>query len=81
MRKSAAVLAGVLLSVAVHAPVYAQQAPAPKATPETEVRKQETKGGEGTEVRKKAKKKTASPPAPKATPETDLRKGDQKKQQ
>ncbi len=81
MGKSAAVLAAVLLSVVVLAPVYAQQAPAPKAGPETEIRKQETKGGEGTEVRKKAKKKTASPPAPKAGPETDVRKGEQRKQQ
>ena len=80
MRKFAAVLAAVVLSVAVLVPVYAQQAPAPKGSQETEVRKQEAKGSEGTEVRKKAKKKTASPPAPKASQETDVRKGEQKKQ-
>ncbi|HSD51500.1 MAG TPA: hypothetical protein VLG48_08830 [Candidatus Methylomirabilis sp.] len=82
MRKSAAVFVAVLLSLGVLGPVYAQQGPVPKASPETEGRKQETKGGEGAEVRKKAKKKkTASPPVPKASPETDVRKGEQKKQQ
>ncbi len=81
MRKSAAVLAAGLLSVAVLCPVYAQQAPAPKASQETEVRKPETKGGDGTEVRKKARKKPAPPPTSKAGPETDIREGEQKKQQ
>ena len=79
MRKSAAILAAVLLSVAVLSPVNAQQAPAPKTSQETEVRKPEAKGGEGTEVRKKTKKKTA-PPAPKTSQETDVRKGEQKLQ-
>jgi hypothetical protein len=77
MKMSAAVLAAVLLLMAVLAPVYGQQAPAPKASPETEVRKQEAKG-DGTEVRKKAKKKSASPPAPKASPETEVRKQEAK---
>ena len=41
MRKSAAALGVVLLSVAAIAPLYAQQAPAPKASQETDVRKGE----------------------------------------
>ncbi len=77
MRMSAAVLAAVLLSIAMLAPVYAQQTSAPKVSQETEVRKQETKG-DGTEVRKKAKKKPAAPPAPKVSQETEVRKQETK---
>ena len=56
MKKFVAVLAAVLLSVAVIAPVYAQQAPAPKGTEGPDVRKQEPKGTEGPDIRKGEKK-------------------------
>jgi hypothetical protein len=78
MKKFVAVLAAVLLSVAVIAPVYAQQAQAPKGTEGPDIRKQEPKGTEGPDVRKKAKKKTASAQAPKGTEGPDVRK-EQKK--
>jgi hypothetical protein len=80
MKKVVAVLAAVLLSVAVIAPVYAQQAQAPKGTEGPDIRKQEPKGTEGPDVRKKAKKKTASSQAPKGTEGPDVRKSEQKKQ-
>ncbi len=72
MKKIVAVLAAVLLVVAVTAPVYAQQAPAPKGTEGPDVRKQEPKGTVGPDVRKK--KKTASAVAPKGTEGPDIRK-------
>ena len=56
MKKFVAVLAAVLLSVAVIAPVYAQQAPAPNGTEGPDVRKQEPKGTEGPDIRKGEKK-------------------------
>ncbi len=76
MKKFVAVLAAVLLSVAVIAPVYAQQTQAPKGTEGPDIRKQEPKGTEGPDVRKK--KKTASAVAPKGTEGPDIRKQEPK---
>ena len=78
MKKFVVVLAALLFTVAVVAPVFAQAqapagAPAVKGTEGPDIRKVEPKGTEGPDVRK-AKKKTASSVKPKGTEGPDVKK-------
>ena len=64
MKKIVSLIAVLLLALVVIAPAYAQQ--------------QAPKGTEGPDIRKKAKKKTASTQAPKGTEGPDIRKQEPK---